>query len=115
MKAEQKPENSEDQVTVESETEKAPELPQWYDTKQTGEVLLMVVAQNLKKEKTKMDVTIKSDSKNVRCPLGAVRETLYDNESKCLMHLCKINPTLDWGNLEIEIKTKLEGKQPSAA
>lgn len=51
---------------------------------------------------------LKSSSDNVRVPNSAISGILYGNDTKCLVHLEKINPLEDWGSITIEITSKVK-------
>ena len=69
---------------------------------------MMVTVTNTTKDKVKVEVSMKNSSLNVRCPLTSIKETLFDNDTKCLIHLQKVNPDLEWGEFEIEIRSKVK-------
>ncbi len=71
-------------------------------------MLLLISVTNKTREKVKVEVGIKSSSKNLRCPLMTIKETLFDNDTKHLIHISKINHEKEWGDFEVTVLSKVK-------
>lgn len=86
----------------------------WFEHKKEAPVLLKVYVTNKIKGKVAVKVTFSSSNGNIQCPSGYVKDIFIDNDKKCIIHLQKVDPTKDWGNLTITVQAKEMGGVPQA-
>jgi len=93
------------------------EVRNWFETKREGVVLLKVSVTNKQKSKVKVALGFEADegaSLNVRLPKSMFKDKFVDSDTKCFMHLQKIDVTNpEWGKFRIVVKGKeVEGGIP---
>lgn len=69
---------------------------------------------NKSDKKVTVRVKFESLTGNIRCPRSFVKEYFIDKDTKCVLHLMKIDPTKEWGNLDIKVETKEKVPIPNA-
>lgn len=87
--------------------DKAPTLwvRNWFESKREGSVLLKVQVKNREKRKVKVRLAIEVvEGDNIKVPLSAINERFYDADTKCLLHLEKIDPRKPWGKITVNIE-----------
>ncbi len=81
----------------------------WFACKRTGPVLLRVSVTNREKRKVKFSLKIEAadDSfTNVALPHSVVKDSFYEADTKCILHLQKIDPTKPFGKLRVSVVAK---------
>ena len=61
-----------------------------------------------------MKVSFESTTGNIVCPKSFVKDIFIDNDTKCIIHLQKVDPTKDWGNLIIKVDAHEKNPVPQA-
>jgi hypothetical protein len=86
------------------------EVRNWFETKREGVVMLKVSVTNKQKSKVKVSIGFEVEdeaSLNVRLPKSLFKDKFVDNDTKCFMHLQKIDITNpEWGKFKIVVKSK---------
>jgi hypothetical protein len=91
----------------------------WFECKREGAVLLRVQVTNRLKRKVKVALYIEAAegqdpaTLNVRLPKSALKDSFFDADTKCFVHLLKINPLLPWGKLALRVVSKEESLIPA--
>ena len=89
--------------------DKAPTLwvRNWFEGKREASVLLKVQVKNREKKKVKVRLAIEvTQGDNVRVPVSAMHERFFDADTKCLLHIEKVDPRKPWGSIKIKVETK---------
>ena len=86
--------------------DKAPALwvRKWFESKREGSVLLKVQVKNRDKKKVKVCLAIEVvEGENIKVPMSAMKERFFDADTKCLLHLEKIDPRKPWGKIKVNL------------
>ena len=87
--------------------DKAPTLwvRNWFESKREGSVLLKVQVKNREKKKVKVRLAIEViEGDNIKVPVSAISERFFDADTKCLLHLEKIDPRKPWGKIKVNLE-----------
>ena len=67
--------------------------------------MLKVQVTNREKKKVKVRLGITSvNGDNIRLPLSTLKDRFYDSDTKCMVHLEKIDPRKPWGELKVNLE-----------
>ena len=98
----------------------APEIVErdWFTHKKSGFVLLRVMVINREKRKVKIQLKLEAaddeEDLNVSLPNSIIKESFYDADTKCVLHLQKIDPLKPFGKIKITLVTKALDVIPKA-
>lgn len=90
------------------------EVVNWFQScKSQPPVLLRVLVTNKNRNKISVHVSIKpeGDDANIRLPHSDLKDIFFDNDTRCLCHLQKIDPVRDWGKIKIDVQVKEDTTQ----
>jgi hypothetical protein len=78
----------------------------WFENKREGPVMLKVQVTNKEKKKVKVRVGLQivGEEANVRVPESMIKERFFDADTKCILHLEKVDPRKPWGSLKINVE-----------
>jgi hypothetical protein len=106
---------------IESESLPPLHVRHWFETKREGAILLKVSVTSKHKKKIKVAVGFSVEpedlpSLNVNLPKSLFKDKFVDSDTKCYLHLQKLDLTrADWGTFKIIVAAKeVEGGVPQA-
>ena len=86
----------------------------WFDNKKESPLLLKVNVTNKLKSKVAVKVTFESSNGNIICPKSFVKDIFIDNDTKCIIHLQKVDPLKEWGELIVKVESHEISPVPAA-
>jgi hypothetical protein len=87
----------------------------WFEYKKETALLLKVNVKNRDKKKVTVRVSFETDEpSNIMLPKSYFKEKFFDDDTKILCHLQKIDPTKEWGPLRIKVEAKEKSAIPLA-
>jgi hypothetical protein len=81
----------------------------WFETKREGAVLLKVSVTNKYKKKVKVSVGLEVEEgqwANVNLPKAMFSIRFHDDDTKCILHLQKIDMKKGWGKFKVKLICK---------